>query len=282
MSVFVFPKEMNNNHKTYNEIISFFDLIDAENCSHDFDYSKISFIQGNLVVLLDLITRYHFEKNGKSYYYDFQPKIKELLERNGYLKREIEMDDNRKTTIAFTRHYFQENDEDLFAEYISNELIKNKRMPILDEALSEKIRESILEVFMNVNQHTPAKFVSTCGQIFPKKNVLIFSIGNLTSSFFDVISSKYPEKDSIECIEWALEYSNTTKSEDEMGGIGLHTLRHFIMNNEGILQIISDTGYYEEIFRDNKRVIKKEKLKSKMPGTIITLIINLDKNFVLG
>lgn len=149
-------------------------------------------------------------------------------------------------------------------------------MDNINTGLKDKIQESIIELYMNIIQHADTEFVSTCGQFFPRSKKLIFSIGNLGNTFFDKISTKIGISESCDCIEWALEKSNSTK--DVPGGIGLYTFREFVRANRGQIQIVSDRGFYEEFYHKEKGiVIKKRLLEHKFPGTIVTLMINLEE-----
>lgn len=274
-------KEINNDYLTYNEMNENFDIIDKNpDKKLCFDFSRTSFLQGNMVVYLDLLKRYHYQKNGISHLIDYPSKIKELLERNGYIEREIECIDNRKTTISFSRHYFSETKIDKFCEYILSEMLNHYRMNFVTIGLKEKILESVLELFNNVTQHTTAEFLSTCGQFFPNTKKLIFSMGNLGETFYDKISSKINRGEYDNCIEWALGFSNSTKIES--GGLGLYTLNEFLKFNEGQIQIISGEDFFTKQFKHNmkKDIVRKLKLDYNFPGTIVTLIIDLKQNLI--
>lgn len=273
-------KEINNDYSTYNKMNENFDIIDKNpDKKLCFDFSKTTFLQGNMVVYLDLLKRYHFLKNGTSHLIEYPPRIKDLLERNGYIKKEIECKDNRKTTISFSRHYFEETNIDKFCEYIITELTGHCRMNFVTISLKEKILESVLELFNNVTQHTTAKFLSTCGQFFPKTKKLIFSIGNLGETFSDKISSKVDIEGYDNCIEWALGFSNSTKTES--GGLGLYTLNEFLKLNAGQIQIISGKDFFTKQFKNKSgSIMKNFKLDYSFPGTIVTLIIDLNQNLI--
>ena len=74
------------------------------------------------------------------------------------------------------------------------------------------------------------------------------------------------------CIEWALQYGNTTKTGNISGGLGLDIILEFIKLNKGKIQIISSDGYWEyrkgESFTNN--------FPKAFPGTIANLEFNLD------
>lgn len=250
-----------------------------------FNFEKVNFFQGNMAVLLDLLKRYSFQNDGTSYLSGCKDHITELFKRNEFFKtyteKEVKIEDQRKTTINFQRHYLEEENSEKFYEYIDNKFLNHYRLDGISEVLKEKIQESIIELYTNIIQHGESEFVATCGQFFPKSKKLIFSIGNLGNTFYEKISKKTGILQEAECIEWALEESNSTK--DVPGGIGLYTFSEFIKSNRGQIQIISGRGFYEEFYldEDEKFIKNKKKLSHKFPGTIVTLIINLDQNIIL-
>lgn len=255
------------------------------NTAFIFNFEKVNFLQGNMVVLLDLLKRYHFKNNGISYLVGCKDHITELFERNRffelYTEKEMKIEDKRQTTINFQRHSLEEENSEKFYGYIENKFLNHYRLDGISGVLKEKIQESIIELYTNIIQHGESEFVSTCGQFFPKNKKLIFSIGNLGNTFFEKISKKTGIIQESECIEWALEESNSTK--DIPGGIGLYTFREFIKSNRGHIQIISGKGFYEEFYSEQIQDFKKnkKKLSYKLPGTIVTLIINLNQNLIL-
>lgn len=245
-----------------------------------FNFENVNFFQGNMVVLLDLIKRYHYTNNGKSYMTGCKEDIKELLERNKFFEKEVQIEDPRKTTINFRRHYLNtEENSERFYMYVENVFLKHYRLEGISIKLKEKIQESIIEIYTNIIQHGGSEFVSTCGQFFPKNQKLIFSIGNLGNTFLEKISIKINIDKDCDCIEWALQKSNSTK--DTPGGIGLYTFREFVKANKGHIQIISGEGFYEEFYSEEKEefIINKKILPNKLPGTIVTLIINLNQDY---
>jgi hypothetical protein len=93
------------------------------------------------------------------------------------------------------------------------------------------------------------------------------------------VNKLYPDYNSIESIEWALKYTNSTKKllNGLPGGAGLSILEKFIEINSGRLHIISDKGFFERIYENSKLSLENVRLLDyKFPGTIITLEINID------
>lgn len=252
--------------------------------NHDtvFDFSKVKFIEGNMCVVFDLIKQHN--KDFKIKEASIPDYINELLERNGYFEKEHYKEDDRKTTVNITRHSRQEEEE--FSMYIDKKLLGHQRMPELQQELSDSISALFSELFANVQQHTKSNYITTCGQFFPKSNKLIFSLGNLTNNFHEVIAvNSRADLNDIECIKWALKAGNSTKKDRSgLGGSGLAVLRQLIDANNGILTIVSGKGYYEEIYKEHLKmpIIKEEILDLEIPGTVITLTLDLNNNIHLN
>lgn len=74
-----------------------------------------------------------------------------------------------------------------------------------------------------------------------------------------------------ESIEWAVESGNTTKPNNETGGLGLDLIREFLKMNQGKIQIRSADGYWEE----KKGNIFAQDSKTHFQGSIVNIEFNL-------
>lgn len=134
------------------------------------------------------------------------------------------------------------------------------------------IIEAIYEIFVNAQIHSKSKYIYSCGQFFPHKNELAFTLVDIGMSIKNCVNNRFDSTlTSIQAIKWALIDKHTTK-ENITGGIGLALLKEFIIKNRGLLQIISNDGYYSF---DNE--VEDYKLFSgQFPGTIITIKFKTD------
>ena len=66
-------------------------------------------------------------------------------------------------------------------------------------------------------------------------------------------------------------------SRDERRGLGLNHILKFTRLNEGRVYIVSGEGKVFWNFKDGKEKVKKEKMKYPFNGTIINIVINIDK-----
>ena len=144
-------------------------------------------------------------------------------------------------------------------------------MPRISSGLLKKFRESIFEVFNNAVSHSGTKLgIFSCGQFFPKREKLDFTIVDLGVGIRENVN-KYGgfELLSEEAIDWATQGRNTTKSGNVPGGLGLKLLCEFIDLNGGRAQIVSDAGYWK---REDKKT-EKATLANNFPGTAVNVEI---------
>ncbi len=197
--------------------------------------------------------------------------VEKILSKNFFLShygREIAQDTYR-TTIEYKR--FEPKDDRYFSAYIEKHSV-GKGIPQMTPGLLKKFRESIFEIFSNAVIHSETKLgIFSCGQFFPKKHRLDFSIADLGIGIQRNVQKKGRLNLSVEqAIIWAISEKNTTKTGPIPGGIGLKLLREFILKNEGRLQIVSDAGYWE--LSEGKEGTRS--FLEPFPGTVVNIEIN--------
>lgn len=175
----------------------------------------------------------------------------------------------KRTVIPLT--HFNPGDSVKFAGYTQENL---NRLPIpeMSNEVSEKFFEGIDELFSNSELHSKTQYgMFACGQFFPKKNKLDFCLVDVGLGFQHVINSiRKMNLAPDEAIKWAMRGSNTTRSGDIPGGLGLKILKDFVKLNKGQLTIVSHNGLWQ--LRANE--LKTGLLKAPFPGTTVTLEIN--------
>lgn len=120
-----------------------------------------------------------------------------------------------------------------------------------------------------------------------KKNTLVFTIANYGITISDRIKQvRHMEfSDDYSAILWALKKNNSTRLEDESGGLGLYLLRKYVNELNREFVIISGNCYLEfdrmsfNIENDNDIEVKrKEEISSSYQGTIITIEVPYKKD----
>jgi hypothetical protein len=203
------------------------------------------------------------------------PDIRIILQKNGFLSHfgYARLIDANNTTIQYLK--LKPTDGRFFNQYVVSELLERPELPDLSAALKKKIIESIYEIFINAQIHSETDFIYTCGQFFPKKNKIEFSITDTGVGFQKKVNDRFNcALSPIQAIKWAIGDGNSTKK-DISGGIGLAILKEFVIQNRGKIQIISGNGFYQ--LGENNEEFKE--FAGSFPGTIINMQFNTnDKN----
>jgi hypothetical protein len=198
--------------------------------------------------------------------------VERILLKNGFLSTygRKRIPDTWGTTIPYQR--FDVKDDRYFARYIETELIRRSEMPIMSPGLLKKFRESVFEIFSNSVIHSRTKLgIFSCGQYFPKRQRLDFSVADLGIGIRKNVKKNVGlDLAAEEAIVWATQGRNTTKRGRIPGGIGLKLLREFISLNGGRLQIVSDAGYWIQ----KKGQTLTARLSHPFPGTVVSIEID--------
>ncbi|MEP5625334.1 MAG: hypothetical protein ABJP82_22415, partial [Hyphomicrobiales bacterium] len=171
---------------------------------------------------------------------DFNYEISDVLRRNRFLYPYVI--DRQGTTIRYTE--FKEHETDKFNEFIEENLNRYE-IPIMSDALEGKFFEGINEIFVNAAMHSESKFeISCCGQFYPKRNILDFSIADGGMGIASNVK-KYVGLDlkPDEAIDWAMQEGNTSRQLDIPGGLGLNIVKEFIEMNRGRFLVVSHFGF---------------------------------------
>jgi hypothetical protein len=216
-----------------------------------------------------------FISNLNNIHFNFlSPGVESVLLKNDFLtyfgkQRAV---DTYNTTIKFQK--LKPTDGKYFKNYVIEELIEGHivDLPQMSNGVKEKIIEAIYEVFVNAQIHSETSFIYTCGQFFPNKNKIEFTIVDTGVGFREKINSRFGSQlRSVQAIKWAVEEKMTTK-EGISGGLGLAILKEFTGLNKGKMQIISKDGFYQ--FDGEKESLRI--FKGEFPGTIVNLQFRTD------
>lgn len=203
---------------------------------------------------------------------DIPSSVEILLCKNGFLTNygRSHLTDIYGSTIQYQR--FEPHEDRVFSYYL-DEQFRNKAIPEMSIGLHKKFIEGLLEIFSNAVVHSETKMgIFVCGQYFHQQHRLDFTIADLGIGIRENLLDKIGLKLAAdEAINWAVEGNNTTKRGRIPGGLGLKLLREFIKLNQGKMQMISDTGYWEQ-FPDGRKEMAL--LPYRFPGTIVNIEIN--------
>lgn len=264
---------INNDYESYDKIIRFYH-------KHKNDFftnihlSIYGWFGANMASPLGAILEL-FSDNINTIIFDgLSNSIETILKKNRFLSyygREQIADVNH-TTISFQK--LSPKDGKYFKKYVYEELLNREELPIMSDHVRDKIAEGIYEIFVNAQIHSETENIFTCGQFFPNKNKIEFTITDIGIGFRERIKRRFgTEISSGKAIQWAVRDRNTTKL-DKSGGIGLDYLKTFIDNNNGKLQIISYDGFYQ--FSGGEEII--ENFELPFPGTVVNVEFRTDDN----
>jgi hypothetical protein len=198
--------------------------------------------------------------------------VRNILQRNGFLSEYgyENVFDEQETTIPYRKFAPTESKE--FAVYVLKKLLERNDMPHMSDKLKTHTLIAISEIFSNASVHTNTPYVYACGQFYPKKKLLDFTLSDQGEGIREKVSDFLAKPlSSEEAIRWAMVDGNTTKK-NIPGGYGLTILRSLIEYNKGFMQIVSDDGFYQ--FSHEKEIFKT--FESKFPGTVVNLQFRTD------
>lgn len=275
-----FPQKIENDYSSFKALINVHEQLKSYDIVNvDIDFSRTRFLAANLSALMGAIF------DGVDVFcflnmINFQSQVKKILQKNDFLSFYgfPQIQDNWSTTIKYKK--FKANETQPFSNYIYDELFSKEEFPSMTKQFQKQVATSLLEIFVNAGMHGLCDNVYTCGQYFPSSETLDFTIVNLGRTIKENVVDFYKNEHintagitGVKAINWAVRANTTTKI-DATGGLGLNTVRNFISNNKGKIQIISDNGFWEENACDT---INKE-FDNSFSGTIVNFEIRMNDN----
>jgi hypothetical protein len=244
------------------------------NCIVNLNLSNLRWMDANLCALLQALL-YHLHQNNQLTFSIDVELVKshfDILFRNGFLSCLLELPDGAGTTVEMKT--FKPDEVEGFYDYLSNELFGQEQLKNACKE-SNAIIDQLFEVFANIQLHADTTDpVFACGQYFPKKHQLKFTLLDLGRGYLPVIQKftslpsyqKQPVRTAEEAIRWALQ-GNSTKL-DAPGGLGLSNLAEYCKKTAGAFHIATGTAYY-----DSKNPYAVTEVPF-FPGSSVQLIFN--------
>lgn len=201
-----------------------------------------------------------------------QDNVKRNLDRNDFLvpfgAKPYPWDGN---TVPYRQYSY--NKVHSIPEYLENQWLGRGDAKISDSYKNEIIGNT-LEIFINAFDHGNSPIgVVTCGQKFPnlkelQLTVIDFGIGipKNVKNFLD-----HSQITSAEALQWACTKGHSTRREIP-GGLGLNTLKSFVMDNQGKIEIYSHNGY--AIFNEDGEDYRV--IDSFFEGTLVNITVKFD------
>lgn len=270
-------REIETNHAGVSELLKFYDWASKYNyASVQLNISPCNSMDANLSALLLAIV-HKLSVENKVYTFLLIADHMNVFWRNGLIAHlqgkgnANTHGDNRESTIPCT--VFDQVADEQYCEYLRKDFFGHRGLMNVPTSIKTHLITHFEEVFVNVQQHANTTYpVFTCGQYFPEKSVLKFSLVDLGQGFLPKIAEKTANKISADnqAIIWATFDLNTTKDILTFGpgGTGLKELKKYCAENDGSLHICSGKGYVNFI----KDKTMEHHLPISLPGSIVNLI----------
>lgn len=238
------------------------------------NFGQINFFDANMSAILLAMLQKLERDNDNKILIDFGQIDEncEILRRNGFVshmsKAAASVVDPRRSTVPLKT--FQSNDADAFVTYIENDFLKHRGLDgQLTRATVNKIKDSYLEIFCNVDLHAETnRPLYTCGQYYPKKQEFKFTVVDVGVGFLKNINKKDNAITTYDdAIDWAVR-GNSTKKGTTQGGTGLSTILKYCKASKGEFHIVSGDCYW----KFNGKEIEKNNLIKYFCGTTVHLI----------
>lgn len=178
----------------------------------------------------------------------------------------------RDTTLPLMRVNHNRADNWLRDDFIR---WMSQRTQIPEEALSS-IKSSLMEIFINMKDHSEEGVGCCSAQHFPKKKEVLLAISDFGVGIPSQMSKKFKGSDNALIIK-ACKEGISTKSVPQNRGAGLHLLvKNIVELNSGYLSIYSNSGL---IKFSNDNMIKQrytDSFNNYYPGTLFVVTFRTD------
>lgn len=258
----------------FEKIINVAEQVMPENeDTYEVDMSSLTWMDANMCASLGAIL-YKKQSQGAKISLTVSEKMKPIMLKNHFLLQfgRNFVSDEHGTAIQYQQFDNVGDMSEQYQKYVSR-YFRKKNRSITDNIhpnVLKSFRQSLFEIFKNAVEHSDTRHgVFVCGQFFPEKRRLNFSIADLGIGIRGNIYRKLGKKlSSTGAIHWAT--SGKTTRRDRPGGVGLEMIRDFVKRNRGALIIVSDAGYWE--FSQGYPVSRE--LPIPFPGTVVNIEIN--------
>lgn len=263
----IVPTNLDNTYVSINFLINFYNEYKNINSERFLiDFGKCKWIRDNILSLFGAILVDLLDNNNKISVFNMNKTVKNKFILHGFL----EQNDTRKINhnrIIFRK--FDSKDTQSYEYYVQNDLLVK-----LINQNSPKLLLILIELFLNVNMHSPnSSHVFISGAFAPKNREVYFTITNIGTSIKERVNERFKVNyDSLSTIKWAIVEGNTTKNSDIPGGLGLSLLVSLVLETDGFVEIVSDNGYW----RLDKNDFYEEFLDSVFHGSCISFKIKLN------
>lgn len=266
-----------NDHKTdCDRLFSLWQQVrDLEQHQVIVDFANCQFLRQNAVAFLGGLARLIQFRGGKVHFAwnTLQAGIRANLTQNGFIDT---FDGTQREWQGNSVPYREYRDEDMgaIAAYLEDCWLGRGWVQI-DVDRSDEIIRNALEIYSNAFEHSASPIgVFTCGQRYPNLGklhltVIDFGVGIPPNVRQFLSQSSKPAADAL---RWAFELGHTTRANKVSGGTGLDTLKRFVKQKQGRIEIYSHDGYAmidseQEVYQSSRTFFE---------GTLINITVTCD------
>lgn len=201
--------EIRSNQRGFAQLASLAATLDNHRLDTiDVDFSACTWFDANMSAPLGAVFAHAVDELNTLKPGGLRSSIETILAKNEFLTGFgfPERIDTHGTTIPYRR--FSATDDRYFAAYL-NKHLRGKDLPIMSEALSQRFKNSILEIFVNATMHADSTLgIFSCGQYFPQQHRLDFCVADAGIGIRRKIYKELGLKmNSDKAIEWALHFT---------------------------------------------------------------------------
>lgn len=239
--------ELMTNSQGINKIMQFYhDANQYRDTDVIIDCYNLIWLDANLTALLNALEhRLKIQNNIQlKADYKFLAEKFGVLFRNGWLQDDsVKIEDVQQTTIPCTSFTLAQEKE--FCDYINQQLLCHRGMPVLESGIRRQIQNDLIEVYTNIYRHaqtTDPFFVS--GQYYPRFGYFTFSMVDLGVGFLPPINkfTNGAVTTSKDAIEWALQGNSI--SGERLAGLGLQSIHDYMKAHKGVFQIYTGNDFW--------------------------------------
>lgn len=268
-----FPRKISNNIKTVEYIsLLWHNLKNKKGKKIVIDISNTFWIDSNMCAALGVILE-EIKQNNKVVFRGASQKLVKVLTNNRFLSQiDVDNSNNYKSPyITYEKFWVKQKEE--YEMYLLEQVPKFLNNRLSDRDIKAFI-QILLEMLVNIKMHTNSCFATSSGVYFPESKQMYFTICNHGITISENIEKKngYIFSSDKEAIAWAVKRNNSTRKEDEVGGLGFYITREFVQKYGGAMWVISGGGYWKE---EGSRVEMCE-MRNLFPGTIVTIKLDLN------
>jgi hypothetical protein len=221
------------------------------NCTILVNTQRMKWLDANLCAIRGAcFYRLHVE-NGLSFVLDRDQVAGRfsIFARNGFVSAEG-ISGRGAGNSAVELQTFGQDESDEFVHYIEHKLLGHHSLQLHPNLVSD-FTNSFTEVFANVNLHANTTSpIFTCGQHFPQKGKLSFTLADLGDGYLLPIQRRFAAiTTSAQAIQWALQPGHTSRPPEDgyfdiPGGYGLTNLHDYCKQAGGELQITTGNAFW--------------------------------------